>query len=110
MACTIKNNVIKLTQGDSLTTKVSITDADGNEYIPLQQDSIRFALKKNYTDKTVLINKVIPNDTLILHLDSTDTKPLKPGEYRYDIQITMGDGTVDTFIDRQKFIITEEVE
>lgn len=30
--------------------------------------------------------------------------------YVYDIQVTMEDGTVDTFIDRARFIVTEEVE
>ena len=30
--------------------------------------------------------------------------------YVYDIEITMADGTVDTFIDRAKFIVTEEVD
>jgi hypothetical protein len=109
MACTIKNNLIKLTKGDSLTTKVSITDADGNEYIPTEDDKIRFALKKEYNDKKTLIVKDIPYDTLILRLESEDTKKLEPGDYRYDIEITLSDGTVDTFIDRQKFVITEEV-
>ena len=110
MACEIKNNIIKLTQGDSLTTKVSITSPDGTtEYVPSNEDQIRFALKKEYTDKKALIVKTIPNDTLILRLESEDTKKLSPGEYRYDIQITLSDGTVDTFIDRKKFIVTEEV-
>lgn len=109
MSCTIKNNLIRLTQGDSLVTKVSITDADGNEYIPSEEDKIRFALKKDYTSKKILIVKDIPYDTLILRLDSEDTGKLEPGEYRYDIEITLSDGTVDTFIDRQKFIISEQV-
>lgn len=109
MACVIKNNTIRLTQGDTLTTKVTITDADGNEYIPVAEDSIRFALKKDYSDRNALIVKTIPYDTMILRLESTDTKILKPGEYHYDIEITLSDGTVDTFLDRQKFIVTDEI-
>lgn len=109
MACTIKNNIIKLTQGDSLVTKVTITSADGTEYIPVEEDSIRFALKKDYTDKKTLIVKEIPWDTCILRLDPTDTRSLPVGEYRYDIEITLSDGTVDTFIPWTKFIITEQV-
>lgn len=110
MACEIRNNIIKLTQGDSLTTKVTITSPDGaTEYIPSEEDQIRFALKKDYSDKKALIIKEIPYDTLILRLEAEDTKKLTPGEYRYDIEITLSDGTVDTFIDRKKFIVTEEV-
>lgn len=108
MACTIKNNVIKLTRGDSMSTKVTITDADGNEYVPIEDDTIRFALKRE-NDKKVLIQKEIPYDTLILRLESEDTKKLEPGDYRYDVQITLSDGTVDTFITWSKFIVTEEV-
>ena len=109
MACIIKNNVIRLTKGDTLSTKITITDINGEEYIPTEEDKIRFALKKDYSDKKVLVVKDIPYDTMILRLESADTKSLEPGEYRYDIEITLSDGTVDTFIDRQKFIITEEV-
>lgn len=110
MACEIRNNIIKLTQGDSLTTKVTITSPDGiTEYVPCEEDQIRFALKRDYSDKKTLIEKEIPYDTLILRLEAEDTKKLTPGEYRYDIQITLSDGTVDTFIDRKKFIVTEEI-
>jgi hypothetical protein len=59
-----------------------------------------------------LIWKSIPNETLRLFLDAEDTKRLSVecSPYVYDIQITMADGTVDTFIDRGKFIVTEEVD
>jgi hypothetical protein len=47
-----------------------------------------------------------------LRLESEETKLLRAGgePYVYDIEITMEDGTVDTFIDRGKFIVTEEVD
>ena len=35
---------------------------------------------------------------MILRLESGDTKDFRFGTYAYDIQITMADGTVDTFI------------
>ncbi len=41
---------------------------------------------------------IIPNDTLILRLESEDTAELPFGRYNYDIQLRMEDGTVDTFI------------
>lgn len=108
MSCTIKKNVIKLTKGDSLTTKISITDSEGNVYEPDSADKIRFAIKKNYDDEIPIIIKDIPYDTLVLRLESADTKLLEPGDYHYDIEITMTDGSVDTFIEN-KFIVTNEV-
>lgn len=105
-----KTNVITLTRGDTARIQVNITDATGQPYVPQDGDVIRFALKKRYADDTPLINITIPNDTLLLEISPSDTKPLRFGTYKYDIQITMANGTVDTFIDRGQFVITEEVE
>lgn len=105
----IKKNVITMTRGDSLIAKITITDASGDEYIPDENDSIRFALKQSFHDAEPLIVKAIPFDTLVLQLDPEDTKPLDIGEYRYDIEITLSNGVVDTFIPWAKFILTEEV-
>jgi len=67
-------------------------------------------MKKSYTDNEVLIEKVIPNDTLLLRIESNDTKELPFGKYVYDIQITYAYGDIDTFIDRSEIELTEEVD
>ena len=67
-------------------------------------------MKKYYSSPTVLIEKVIPNDTLLLHLLPTDTKELPTGKYVYDIELTNADGEVDTFIPEAKLILTPEVK
>ena len=100
---------ISLTRGDTLKVKVSMVKPNGSEYIPAGSDSIRFALKKHYSDPQVLIMKTIPNDSRILWLEPSDTKTLEFGSYVYDIQLTHADGDVDTFIDRATFELTEEV-
>ena len=110
MSYSIKGTSITLTRGDTLKIQISISKPDGEPYIPDPADVIRFAVKKDYNDETPLILKVVPNDTLILTLDPSDTKPLAFGKYVYDIQLTNGAGEVDTFITKAQFILTEEVE
>ena len=111
MSQKIKGTTIIMTRGDTLRCKINITTQDGSAYIPVDGDVIRFAAKKKYSDEAPAIIKDIPWDTLELRLDPEDTKHLEqPGDYVYDIQITLNDGTVDTFIERAKLKITEEVD
>lgn len=104
----VSNNEIKLIRGDTLRLKVDIKN-DGEEYVPDNRDVIRFAMKRSIDDADPLILKTIPNDTLILALDPQDTKELSFGKYVYDVEITMADGTVDTFIPPSSFYIAKEV-
>lgn len=104
----VKNNII-MTRGDTLKIKINITDSAGEPYTPVEGDTIRFAAKKEYSDESPCILKDIPYDTCILHLEPADTKELEqPCDYLYDIEITLNDGTVDTFING-KLKIKEEV-
>ena len=105
----IKNNKISITRGDTLETTVAIKTGTGEDYVPLDGDQVRFALKRHYSDKTPLIIKTIPCDTFVLRLEAEETKRLKVGDYVYDIELTTSDGYVDTFIDRAVFEVTEEV-
>ena len=107
----IDGTTIIMTRGDTLKTTIIIYDSEGNIYTPVKEDKIRFALKRNYKEETPLIFKEIPYDTLELKLDPEETKSLKqPSSYVYDIQITMNDGTVDTFINKAELKLTEEVD
>lgn len=109
MSCRIKKNVVFLTRGDSFWTKVSLFDKDGNEYVPDPNDSIRFAMSDKVNMNDPLIVKTIPSDTLELRLDPEDTKELDVGTYWYDVEITLNNGFVDTFITPTKFILTDEI-
>lgn len=100
---------IELTRGDSFYGQVSLKKQDGKDYEPQEGDVIRFALKKRYWDEEPLIEKTIPNDTLVLHLLPSDTKDLAVGAYEYDMEIQFSDGDVDTFINEATFILTPEV-
>lgn len=110
MSVNIKKNVIFMTRGDTLRTKIQIFDSDGNEYIPSGTDKIRFALKRDYNDEEPLIYKDIDLDTMELHLEPQDTKEFEqPSDYVYDIQLTLSNGDIITFIS-SKLKIVEEVE
>lgn len=103
-----KTNDITLVRGDYFPCNIAMTK-DGEPFTPAT-GSLRFAVKKKYTDsdEKVLILKTIPIDTLLLELESADTKELRFGEYVYDIEYTDQNGRPDTFI-RAKFILAEEV-
>lgn len=107
---TVKNSRITMTRGDTCRIKISLTDENGDEYIPQEGDVIRFAAKKTYSDPEPLIFKTVPLDTMILEISPEDTKQLDFGTYVYDIQITLADGTVNTFVTKAQLKIEEEVD
>ena len=111
------NNNITLTRGDTLTLTVSLlqkTDTvppSTEPYVPEEGDVIRFAVSKGYKAQIgyhLMLEKVIPNDTLTFTCSSTETT-LDYSTYNYDVEITHSDGCVDTFISA-KLTITGEVE
>ena len=109
----VKGTTITITRGDSAIIGVQIYNSDGTEYVPVEGDSIRFAVKKNYSDVEPLILKDIPISSMEFVLMPEDTKELDSGpirgKYKYDIELTRADGMVDTFIPRADFIVLEEV-
>lgn len=109
MSYNISGTTITLTRGDTFMAQISITDSNGNPYVPAEGDSVRFAMKSHYTDSEPLLVKDIPIDTLKLILEPADTKEFDFGTYVYDIQLTKTTGEVDTFITTAKIKITEEV-
>ena len=104
------NNNITLTRGDTFIAKVNIWSKEEDPVTLNEGDQIRFALKADYDDETVLIYKNIPIETMLLRLDPEDTKDLEFGTYVYDIQVTFANGIVDTVIAKRQMIIAEEVE
>ncbi len=110
MSYGISGTTITLTRGDTFVAYISITDSNGEEYTPVEGDSIRFAMKSKYSDLNPLLVKDIPIDSLKLELEPDDTKNLPFGKYVYDIQLTKSTGEVDTFITKAIIKITEEVD
>lgn len=98
MSYSVSGTMITLTRGDTFSALITITDLNDNQYIPMNGDRIRFAMKNDYNDETPLLIKEIPIDTMILTLNPEDTKHLPFGKYVYDIELTKATGEVDTFI------------
>lgn len=109
MSYSVSGTMITLTRGDTFSALISITDPDDNQYIPVEGDRIRFAMKNDYDDDSPLFIKEIPIDTMILIIEPEDTKQLAFGKYVYDIELTKATGEVDTFITKAILKLTEEV-
>lgn len=109
----IVGNTITMVKGDTAIIDVSITDADGNEYVPSEGDKIRFAMKHYWSDPKPILCIPIPIDTMKLIINPSDTENLKAGVgdviYKYDIELTKVDGIVDTFISNGSLILLEGV-
>lgn len=76
MSYSVSGTMITLTRGDTFSALITITDLNDNQYIPMNGDRIRFAMKNDYNDETPLLIKEIPIDTMILTLNPEDTKHL----------------------------------
>lgn len=101
---------ISLTRGDTGIFHISLVDKFGEAYTPEEGSTLRFAMSTKYYSQRseVLILKDIPIDTMELEIEPGDTKNLKAGTYKYDIELTDEVGHVSTVV-MAKFSITEEV-
>ena len=101
---------ISLTRGDTGLFNISLVDTNGDEYIPQEGSTLRFAMSKKYYSERedVLILKNIDIHTMELEIEPNDTKSLAPAIYKYDIELTDEMGRVSTVI-MGNFTITAEV-
>lgn len=106
----VNGKQITMTRGDTFRCIVGMVTKSGIIVTPKDGDRIVFTVKKKYSDTHPLLQIEIPTDTMLLEIQSKDTKDWQqPAEYVYDIQLIRADGTVDTFIDRATLRIMEEV-
>ena len=96
-----KNN-ITLTRGDTLTLKCTPKVKDtGEEYVPQEGDSFRFAISKYYLGEAgyeLMCEAVISKETWLTTISAENTKKLDYTTYHYDAEVTHEDGTVDTYL------------
>ena len=118
----INDNNITLTKGDTLTLTVSLyhevppvppaTEPTVEPYTPEEGDSIRFAVSNGYVGEAaykLLYYCTVPTDTLTFTVPATETVKFEYKTYNYDVEITHGDGSVDTVISG-KLTITGEAK
>lgn len=104
----IEGTKITMVRGDTFVASISL-NRKGEPYIPTENDTIRFAAKKNIGDVEPAIYKEVPIDTMELKLTPADTSRLPFGTYLYDLEIEFEDGGVDTFVHEGQLIILSEV-
>ncbi len=76
-------------RGDTAEFDVNITQ-DG---VPLENYEAVFSVKKTLKDRTYLFQKPITNGHI--RIEHSDTQDLPYGNYYYDIQVHIDDGTAE---------------
>ena len=104
----ILGNTIKLTRGDTAYITVSIENAVNDEYVMSAMDTLTLSIKRRITDVDYILQKTITGENMF-HIYPEDTKNLRFGEYKYDIQLVTENGDVFTIVPPSSFVLMEEV-
>ena len=102
----LEGNEINITRGDTALIDFTL---DNHEFV--DGDAVYFSVKRSTKDTSYIINKEITNfngNTATIELLSDDTR-IPKGKYWYDIQCSLADGRVDTVVNKERFIVLEDV-
>ena len=102
----LEGNEINITRGDTALIDFTL---DNHEFVT--GDVVYFSVKRSAKDTSYIINKEITNfngNTATIELLSDDTR-IPKGKYWYDIQCSLADGRVDTVVNKERFIVLEDV-
>ena len=102
----LEGNEINITRGDTALIDFTL---DNHEFV--DGDVVYFSVKRSPKDNNYIINKEITNfngNTATIELLSDDTR-IPKGKYWYDIQCSLADGRVDTVVNKERFIVLEDV-
>jgi len=103
---------IKMTRGDTEEISLSCKDVAGIKIDFVNGDIVRLTVKKDINNSTRLIQKEIStfvDGNAIIIIEPNDTKDLRFGKYKYDIQYNRVNGTVKTIIKPSIFEVEGEV-
>lgn len=101
-------NRITLTKGDSAKLKLKLYDTQ-NKLLTLKEgDTAVLTIKQNIDSEDVVLQLTV-DDAQQFTFAPADTTELECGQYCYDIQVTLADGSVYTVIPPSRFIIARGV-
>lgn len=101
---------IEITRGDSGLLSLKCTN--GEESYLDDGDILYLTVKKDIYTEKVIFQKVVTefvDKTALIEICSDDTKNLKYGLYKYDIQLNKISGEIKTLIVPSDFVVSGEV-
>ena len=113
MATTVKGEISAVAQGESNTVFFNITTEDG-DIIDISADTIKFTAKENDDDADPGVFQKDADmsggasGVAVLYFLATETAPIDPGSYDYDVVWTRSNGEVK-IIQRGTWTVTGRV-
>lgn len=89
-------NKMLLSKGDDASFVVSITDIDGEEYTPAEEDELQFLVYDStdtFIDKSAELNEGV----FVVSLSKADTAEMEVGLYTYEVRL-ISDGAQYTVV------------
>lgn len=108
----VVNNKVTMTRGDtcSFYCRINHSDEDKTPYELQDGDVLVFTLRETAkTDSPTGYTLQKTFSDYQITLTPSDTESLSYGNYVYDVQLTLADGTVNTIIPINMFVLCEEV-
>ena len=96
------NNKIRMVRGDTACIEFAL-----DNHTLVEGDKVKFTVKQSYAQEEPSIIKEITtfteNGTALIVLKEEDTKGLEAGDYLYELEVRLADGTIDTIITAVQF-------
>ena len=103
----VKNdNSIHITRGDTGILNLSLK-LNGEPYIMGEDDICVLTVKKSVDDAEAIFQKPLQDNKFTI--EPADTNGLRYGIYKYDVQLTTGEGVVSTVVTPKDFVVEAEV-
>lgn len=97
---TVSGNALSMVRGDTEAITVTLSE-DGTPTNFVEGDTVYFTVKRTLNTTEKSLQKTITSFTdgaAVINIAASDTSSLAFGDYQYDIQINLADGTVKTVV------------
>lgn len=93
--------LIEITRGDTGKIAFGAKDNEGNDYVPVAGDKLKFSVAKDFGKEPLFyVEHTMENDVIsfwTVTIEPSHTKSLKFDDYVFDVQLTTSSG-IDTII------------